>query len=102
MPYIRKTGRAVDAAVPQHGETVLRADGSRIEMRLWRGAQGPACRIEYLRAGEPLLSYEADSRGAVRALRGRAAAYAFRSIEQLRYDFERDLEGIDRGGQAPA
>jgi hypothetical protein len=27
-------------------------------------------------------------------LRGRAAPYAFRSVEQLRYDFERDLETL--------
>lgn len=28
----------------------------------------------------------------VRRLRGRARPYQFRSVEQLRYDFERDLE----------
>jgi hypothetical protein len=100
MPYSDKTGRAAEAGPPRHTEIVLRADGSRIEMRLWRDAQGPACRIEYLRAGEPVLSYQADGRGC--ALRGRAAPYAFRSIEQLRYDFERDVEGIDDGDQAPA
>jgi len=27
-----------------------------------------------------------------RRLRGRSAAYEFRSVEQLRYDFERDVE----------
>jgi hypothetical protein len=27
-----------------------------------------------------------------RKLRGRASAYPFRSVEQLRYDFERDVE----------
>ena len=87
---------------PLHAEVVLRGDGSRIELRLWRDAQGPACRIECLRAGETLLRYQADSRTAVRALRGRGAPYAFRSIEQLRYDFERDLEEIDGGDEAPA
>ena len=29
-----------------------------------------------------------------RILRGRGAPYAFRSIEQLRYDFERDVEAV--------
>jgi hypothetical protein len=27
-----------------------------------------------------------------RTLRGRSSAYEFRSVEQLRYDFERDVE----------
>ncbi len=40
-----------------------------------------------LRYGE-LVEY-ADHR---RRLRGRAAAYEFRSVEQLRYDFERDVQ----------
>jgi hypothetical protein len=97
---MRKTGRAAGAAVPRHAETVLRAGGARIEMRLWRAPQGPACRIEYLRAGETVLRYEAGERGGVRTLRGRAAPYAFRSIEQLRYDFERDVEEIEDGDPA--
>jgi hypothetical protein len=29
-----------------------------------------------------------------RTLRGRSAAYQFRSVEQLRYDFERDVEAV--------
>lgn len=29
-----------------------------------------------------------------RTLRGRSAAYRFRSVEQLRYDFERDVEAF--------
>ena len=28
----------------------------------------------------------------VKTVRGRKSAYAFRSVEQLRYDFERDVE----------
>ena len=42
------------------------------------------CRLRY---GD-LVEY-ADGR---RRLRGRAAPYEFRSVEQLRYDFEKDLE----------
>ncbi len=102
MPYKPGAARPAGAEPPPHAETVLRTDGTRIKLRLWRDAQGPACRIEYLRRGEPLLRYEADSRGALRTLRGRAVSYAFRSIEQLRYDFERDLEAMTRGDQAPA
>ena len=29
-----------------------------------------------------------------RTVRGRASAYAFRSVEQLRYDFERDVQSL--------
>jgi hypothetical protein len=42
-----------------------------------------------LRYGE-LVEY-ADGR---RRLRGRSSRYEFRSIEQLRYDFERDVEAM--------
>lgn len=33
-----------------------------------------------------------EYRNGVRKLRGRRQAYRFRSVEQLRYDFERDVE----------
>ena len=29
-----------------------------------------------------------------RMVRGRSSAYEFRSVEQLRYDFERDVEAV--------
>jgi hypothetical protein len=29
-----------------------------------------------------------------RTVRGRSTAYPFRSVEQLRYDFERDVEAV--------
>jgi hypothetical protein len=29
-----------------------------------------------------------------RIVRGRSSAYAFRSVEQMRYDFERDVEAL--------
>jgi hypothetical protein len=29
-----------------------------------------------------------------RTVRGRSSAYQFRSVEQLRYDFERDVEAV--------
>jgi len=45
---------------------------------------GESYRLSY---GE-LVVYE-DGR---RRIRGRSAPYAFRSVEQLRYDFERDVE----------
>lgn len=48
-------------------------------------------RLAYLRRGERLLCYEGDAAGARRVRGGRAGAYALRSVEQLRYDFEREL-----------
>ena len=42
------------------------------------------CRLRY---GE-LVEY----RNGRRSVRGRSTAYEFRSVEQLRYDFERDVE----------
>ena len=32
--------------------------------------------------------------GGVRRVRGRSQRYEFRSVEQLRYDFERDVEAV--------
>ena len=29
-----------------------------------------------------------------RIIRGRSSAYAFRSVEQMRYDFERDVQSL--------
>jgi len=70
-------------------------DGGCIEIDLARSAERLAYRLAYLRDGVPLLSYESGARREhLRTLRGRAAAYAFRSVEQLRYDFERDLEAF--------
>jgi hypothetical protein len=48
-----------------------------------------------LRYGD-LVEYE-DGR---RRVRGRASRYEFRSVEQLRYDFERDVEAA--GGRLAA
>ena len=51
-------------------------------VRVW--LEGEAYRLSY---GD-IVVYENGRR----RLRGRWAPYAFRSIEQLRYDFERDVE----------
>jgi len=100
MPYSEK--RPPFSPVALHAESLLRSDGSRIEMRLWRGVRGPVCRVEYLHRGEVLLSFAGDRQVCERTLRGRATPYLFRSIEQLRYDFERDLEEIADGDETPA
>ena len=101
MPYTRKL-RPPSADILRHSETVLRADGSRVEVRLWQGARGLAYLIEYRQGAQRLLCYEGDMREASRTRHGRAAAYTFRSIEQLRYDFERELGEISDGVETPA
>jgi len=76
-------------------ERCLLPDGDAIEIRLAREGRGLAYRLAYLRAGECLLSYaHGAAQPHARILRGRATAYAFRSVEQLRYDFERDVEDL--------
>ena len=69
-------------------EKVLLGDGALLEIEL--GAGG-AYRLRYgvLRYGA-LVEY-ANGR---RRVRGRELRYEFRSVEQLRYDFERDVEAI--------
>lgn len=74
-------------------EIVHQGDGSRLEIALWRGGAGLGYRLEGRRGGTILVRYEHGVRRAhLRTVLGRTAAYAFRSAEQLRYDFERDLE----------
>jgi hypothetical protein len=48
--------------------------------------EGKHYRLSY----DDLVVYE-DGR---RTVRGRTSAYAFRSVEQLRYDFERDVQSL--------
>jgi hypothetical protein len=47
-------------------------------------------RLCLYRAGAPLVEYWSDGGAHRRRVRERTVAYDFRSIEQLRYDFERD------------
>jgi hypothetical protein len=67
-------------------EKVLLADGTLLEVELDAGGD---YRLHY----GALVEY-ANGR---RRLRGRSLPYEFRSIEQLRYDFERDVE--EQGGR---
>jgi len=91
MPYMT-TVTSRDSLLEQR---CLLPDGACVELRLAREAHGLSYQLAYLRAGECLLRYECSAAQApTRSLRGRAAPYAFRSVEQLRYDFERDLEAL--------
>jgi hypothetical protein len=76
-------------------EHVMRPDGVRIEISLAaRGRYRLAC----LAQGELLVAYWGDGARHRRRVRGRESAYEFRSVEQLRYDFERDAEDARRQG----
>lgn len=80
---------------PVFEQRCLLTDGDCVEICIARETQGLAYRLAYRRGGECLLCYEhSATRPHARTLRGRAATYAFRSVEQLRYDFERDVETL--------
>ena len=49
-------------------------------------------RLALLRQGTPFVEFWNDGAGHRRRVGERTSAYEFRSIEQLRYDFERDAE----------
>jgi hypothetical protein len=87
-----------------HTETVLLADAARIELTLW-GEPGARARyrLRYGRPGAWLVQYDnEDGRGDRRIVGARSNRYEFRSIEQLRYDFERDIEAWSDGEEARA
>lgn len=74
-------------------ERHLRTDGRMIEAGVDAGVDRPArYRLRFGRPGAWLVSYE-DGR---REANGRRQPYAFRSVEQLRYDFEKDVEHAQR------
>lgn len=65
-------------------ERCVLGGGHRLEVRV---GEGEDYRLALCRGGEVLIEYLPGSR----RIRGRRMDYAFRSIEQLRYDFERDV-----------
>jgi hypothetical protein len=69
-------------------ERVILPHGVRIEVRLERGGR---YRLACLAHGRALVEYAGDGGAHRRRARGRETGYAFRSVEQLRYDFERDV-----------
>ncbi len=64
------------------------SDGLRIEIRLQRGGR---YRLACITRGELLVQYSCEGEGHRRRARARETEYEFRSVEQLRYDFERDV-----------
>ncbi len=74
------------------------SDHETLEIRFGEGGW----RLAYLRGGEPALVFEAKGREAQRVRAGRRGAYALRSVEQLRYDFEREMAEMRRERRAAA
>lgn len=69
-------------------------DGAMVDISLRRGRR---YRLRYGRPGEWRIVYE-DGR---RTVQGRTAPYEFRSVEQMRYDFERDVENLENPHRQP-
>ena len=77
-----------------HRETLRLADGSTLVARV---AADRDYRLGLYRRGVPLVEFWSEGAAHRRRVADRTFTYEFRSIEQLRYDFERDAENaLDR------
>ena len=75
-------------------EVVRLADGSTLVARV---DADRSYRLGLYRRGAPLVEFWSDGATHRRRVAERTFPYEFRSIEQLRYDFERDAEdALDR------
>ena len=63
----------------------------------WEIDDARAYRLRYGAPGDWRVVYEDGAR----IVDGRRRAYEFRSVEQLRYDFERDVEDAQAPGRRP-
>jgi len=94
------SGAAVGKATPLLHEKVVLSDESIIEIVLWRlprptpdRPHGLKYRLYYGRRGVCLVRYDNETgKGDHRHVRGREMPYEFKSIAQLRRDFERDVK----------
>jgi hypothetical protein len=69
--------------------------GEILELKLLNGMQYS---LTVQKGPKPLVEYKGNGRKHSRAVRGRESAYEFKSVEKLRYDFERDAEDALRQG----
>jgi hypothetical protein len=77
-----------------HTETVRLKDGVSVEARVTRDR---TYRLALHRRGRLLVEFWNDGAVHCRRIGERISVYEFRSIEQLRYDFERDAQdALDR------
>lgn len=59
---------------------------------------GEQYRLSFFGSRKLLVEYKGEGGRHGRVVRGRALAYEFKSVEKLRYDFERDAEDALRQG----
>ncbi len=57
-------------------------------------AEDRSYRLALLRDGECLVEFASDKDRHWKRFHGRTTAYEFRSVEQLRYDFEQQIEDL--------
>jgi len=76
-------------------ECIVLENGFFMRIRFFHGEQ---YRLSFFGPGKLLVEYKGSSGRHGRAVRGRSAAYDFKSVEKLRYDFERDAEDALRQG----
>jgi len=81
--------------MPFYEERVLLAGGAWVEAAVDADRR---YRLRLRKGDETLVEYRNDGVSHRRGVRERAVAYEFRSVEQLRYDFERDVEEAERQG----
>ncbi len=76
-------------------ERVVLEGGNAMELRF---SSSSDYALRWLGRAGPVIEYFSRGRGHRRRAGGREEAYEFRSVEQLRYDFERDAEDAQRQG----
>lgn len=76
-------------------ERVVLPGGEVLELKLLNEMQYS---LIFRQGRKTLVEYKGNGGKHARTVRGRESAYEFKSVEKLRYDFERDAE--DAGRQA--
>lgn len=76
-------------------EWVVLPDGGVFELKFLEEMH---YRLRFTKHREVLVEYRGDGKKHSRRAGGREGAYVFKSVEQLRYDFERDAENAQRPG----
>lgn len=76
-------------------ERAVLPGGEIVELKLLNGMQ---YRLTVRKGKKPLVEYKGSGGKHRRAVHGRENAYEFKSVEKLRYDFERDAEDAQHQG----
>jgi hypothetical protein len=76
-------------------ERAVLPGGEIVELKLLDGTQ---YRLALRKGKKLLVEYRGGGGKHRKAVRGRESAYEFKSVEKLRYDFERDAEDALRQG----